>query len=203
MDMKQDTSLRRSISPAWADHPANAFALLLAVFALHLLIRINLHGSLERDEAEIVYLTQQLQLGYGTQPPLYAWLQWLTFSVFGLNRFSLLVLKDLILVTLYVGMYRMARPMIGIHGAVAASASLLLFPQIGWESMRDLTHSVLLTSIACSTLWCYFAVLRKPSVGRYILFGALAGLGLQTKYNFAIFLGGLTCASLLDRKSVV
>lgn len=90
--------------------------------------------------------------------------------------------------------------MIGIHGAVTASASLLLFPQIGWESMRDLTHSVLLTSIACSTLWCYFAVLRKPSVGRYILFGALAGLGLQTKYNFAIFLGGLTCASLLVRE---
>lgn len=175
-------------------------AALLAYFAAHLLIQTTVNGSLERDEAEIVYLTQQLQLGYGTQPPLYAWLQWLAFSIFGLNNFSLALLKVLILLALYLGMYRAARPLIGVHGALAAAASLVLFPQIGWESLRDLTHSVLLTSIACSTLWCYFAVLRHPGAGRYALFGLLVGLGLQTKYNFGIFLTGLICASLLVRE---
>lgn len=190
----------RDAAQAIRGEQGHLLAALLTYFAAHLLIQVTVDGSLERDEAEIVYLTQQLQLGYGTQPPLYAWLQWLAFALFGLNCFSLALLKVLILVALYLSMYRAARPLIGVHGASAAAASLVLFPQIGWESLRDLTHSVLLTSIACSTLWCYFAVLRKPSTGRYALFGLLVGLGLQTKYNFGIFLTGLICASLLVRE---
>ncbi len=190
----------RDAAQAIRGEQGHLLAALLTYFAAHLLIQVTVDGSLERDEAEIVYLTQQLQLGYGTQPPLYAWLQWLAFALFGLNCFSLALLKVLILVALYLSMYRAARPLIGVHGASAAASSLVLFPQIGWESLRDLTHSVLLTSIACSTLWCYFAVLRKPSTGRYALFGLLVGLGLQTKYNFGIFLTGLICASLLVRE---
>jgi hypothetical protein len=190
----------RDAAPTIRGEQGHLLAALLVYFAAHLLIQMTVGGSLERDEAEIVYLAQQLQLGYGTQPPLYAWLQWLAFSLFGLNCFSLALLKVLILVALYLGMYRAARPLIGAQGALAAAASLALFPQIGWESLRDLTHSVLLTSIACSTLWCYFAVLRKPRAGRYALFGLLVGLGLQTKYNFGIFLTGLICASLLVRE---
>lgn len=173
---------------------------LLAYFMAYVAIRVATQGSLERDEAEIVYLTQRLELGYGTQPPLYAWLQWLAFSVFGLNRFSLAVLKGLILAVTYFGMYRLARPFVGRHGAVAAAASLVLFPQIGWESLRDLTHSVLLTCAACCALWCYTAILRKQDIARYALFGLVAGLGMQTKYNFAIFLAGLACASLMVRE---
>ncbi|WP_184239536.1 glycosyltransferase family 39 protein [Massilia timonae] len=190
----------RDAAPTIRGEQGHLLAALLAYFAAHLLIQMTVTGSLERDEAEIVYLTQRLQLGYGTQPPLYAWLQWLAFSMFGLNLFALALLKVLILLALYLGMYRAARPLIGVHGALAAAASLVLFPQIGWESLRDLTHSVLLTSVACSTLWCYFAVLRKPGAGRYALFGLLVGLGLQTKYNFGIFLTGLVCASLLVRE---
>jgi len=190
----------RDAAPTIRGEQGHLLAVLLAYFAAHLLIQMTVTGSLERDEAEIVYLTQRLQLGYGTQPPLYAWLQWLAFSMFGLNLFALALLKVLILLALYLGMYRAARPLIGVHGALAAAASLVLFPQIGWESLRDLTHSVLLTSVACATLWCYFAVLRKPDAGRYALFGLLVGLGLQTKYNFGIFLAGLVCATLLVRE---
>ncbi len=172
-------------------------AILLAYFIAYLIIRISFGGSLERDEAEAVYLTQQLQFGYGTQPPLYAWLQWLTFSLFGLNRFSLTALKCLILIGIYISLYRIGRPLLGVRAALAATASLVFFLQIGWESLRDLTHSVLLTSIACATLWCYFALLREQKAERYALLGLLVGLGLQTKYNFALFLTGLVCTSLL------
>ncbi len=180
--------------------PIIFLAALLVYFFAYLLVRINFGGSLERDEAEIVHITQHLQLGYGTQPPLYAWLQWLVFSLFGLSRFSLAVLKDLILVGMYVGMYRTARPLLGVPAALATAASLVLFPQIGWESLRDLTHSVLLTSLACATLWCYFALLNKQNASRYALLGLLIGLGMQTKYNFGIFVAGLICASLLVRE---
>lgn len=182
------------------DQSATPYLVALAFyFFLQFLIRICLSDSLELDEAELVFLTQQVHPGYGTQPPLYAWMQRLMFSVFGLNLFSLAALKNLLLLAAYLFTFQVARPMLGSNGAMAAAASLLFFPQIGWESQRDLSHSVLLTTLAGATLWQYFAVLRNPSVLGYAFFGLLIGLGMQSKYNFAAFLISLACASLLVR----
>jgi hypothetical protein len=167
----------------------------LAFFA----IRLAEHGTLERDEAEIVYLTQHLRLGYGTQPPLYAWLQWLGFQAFGIDRFSVLLPKTLALCATGIAMFQVSRVLIGLRGAAAATASLALFLQIGWEALRIQTHSVLLTTIACATLWLYFALLRRPTLGRYACFGLLCGLGLQTKYNYGVFVACVLGASLLVR----
>jgi 4-amino-4-deoxy-L-arabinose transferase-like glycosyltransferase len=172
--------------------------LALLVWCLAFLaIRLAEHGTLERDEAEIVYLTQHLRLGYGTQPPLYAWLQWLVFQAFGIDRFSLLILKTAILSATCIAMYQTARSLLGRRGAVAATASLALFLQIGWEALRIQTHSVLLTAIAAATLWLYFALLQRPTLARYAGFGVLCGLGLQTKYNYGVFLACVLGASLL------
>jgi hypothetical protein len=174
-----------------------ALTLVLAYFLAYVLVRIVTPGALDRDEAEIVYLTQELRLGYGTQPPLYAWLQWLVFAVFGIDRFALVILKALALAAAYVAMYHAGRPLVGRNAALAAAASLALFPQIGWETLRIQTHSVLLVTLACATLACYVALLKKPDLPRYVLLGLLCGLGLQTKYNFGVFLAGIACASLL------
>lgn len=172
-------------------------AALAFYFLLHLLIRINLSDSLELDEAEAVFHSQRPAWGYGSQPPLYNWLQWLFFSVFGLNLFALALLKNLLLAATYLCTWFLARPLIGIHAATAAASSLILFPQIGWESQRDLTHSVLLTCVASATLWGYFALLRNPARSRFALLGLLVGLGLIAKYNYVIFLGGLVAASVV------
>lgn len=171
-----------------------------AYFFLHVLIRVNLSHSLELDEAEVVFFSQDLRLGYGPQPPLYTWLQWIFFSVFGLKLFSISLLKNLLLLATYLCMFITARPLVGVHGAMAASVSLIFFPQIAWESQRDQTHSVLLTTFASATLCCYFSVLHKPTVARHVLLGVLIGLGLQTKYNFAVFLAGLAFASLVVKE---
>jgi hypothetical protein len=173
--------------------------MLLAWCLAFLAIRLAEHGTLERDEAEIVYLTQHLRLGYGTQPPLYAWLQWLFFEAFGIGRFSLLILKTLALACTGIAMFQVSRGLLGRRGAMATTASLALFLQVGWEALRIQTHSVLLTAIACATLWLYFALLRRPTLARYAGLGLLCGLGLQTKYNYGVFLGCIIAASLLVR----
>ena len=170
---------------------------LLAWCLAFLAIRLAEHGTLERDEAEIVYLTQQLRLGYGTQPPLYAWLQWLVFAAFGIDRFALLILKTCAMAVTCIAMFQVARSLVGRRAALAVSASLALFPQVAWEAMRIQTHSVLMTAIAAATLWCYVALLRKPSLLRYAGFGLLCGLGLQAKYNYGVFLAAVLGASLL------
>ncbi|MCL1886485.1 MAG: glycosyltransferase family 39 protein [Betaproteobacteria bacterium] len=182
------------------DLSGTIFLLLIAAyFLLQAVIRINLGNMLDNDEAEQVLLFQHLAWGYDTQPPLYNWLQSLMFACFGVNVFSLAVLKNLLLFGTYASMFYLARPLVGTAAAIAVSASLLLLPQIVWESQRDLTHSVLLTWMACVTLWCYFSLLRNPVAWRYALFGLLIGLGLQSKYNFILFVFALACSSLLIR----
>jgi 4-amino-4-deoxy-L-arabinose transferase-like glycosyltransferase len=191
--------MQQQITYSGRDQSAAIFFLVLAAyFVLQIVIRVSMPDSLEIDEAEQAFVFQQLRPGYGSQPPLYAWLQWLMFSIFGVNLFALAALKNLLLFGTYFGMFRLARPLIGVTGAIAASASLILLPSISWESHVDRTHSVLLTFLACATLWCYFALLRHPTTERYALFGLLVGLGLQSKYNFAVFIAGLASASLLS-----
>lgn len=194
------TAPRRLVGDA-LQRPAFAFPFALALyFLLHLLIRISLSDSLELDEAEAVFHSQRLAFGYGSQPPLYNWLQWLFVSAFGLELFSLALLKNLLLLATYLCTWFLARPLIGVRAATAASMSLILFPQIGWESQRDLTHSVLVTCLASATLWCYFALLRKPVRSRFAMLGLLVGLGLIAKYSFAVFLVGLAASSYLVKE---
>ena len=174
--------------------------LLAAYFILHVVVRVTLTDALAMDESEQALAYAHLRLGYGTQPPLYSWLQWLFFSVFGFKVLAFALLKNLILFALYAGLFLLARPLIGTGAAITASASMLLMPEIAWESQRDLTHTVLLTAISCWTLCCYFGMLRKPSAWRYALFGLLIGCGLLSKYNYTVFIGGLACASLIVRE---
>ncbi|MEW6370183.1 MAG: glycosyltransferase family 39 protein [Pseudomonadota bacterium] len=173
---------------------------LAAYFLLQLVLRVTSPAVLDLDEAEAILMSQHLQLGYGSQPPLYAWLQWLMFSLFGVNLLALSVQKNLLLFLTYLAMFYTARAFIGMGSATIVAASLVLLPQLGWESQRDLTHSVLATCMAALTLWCYVSLLRYRSRTRYALFGLLIGLGLQSKYNFAVFACGLLAASLLVRE---
>ncbi|MDN4038905.1 MULTISPECIES: glycosyltransferase family 39 protein [Massilia] len=189
------------IASAYPKRAGTNFLLALgAYFVLQIILRTSSPAVLDLDESEQVLAFQHLQLGYGSQPPLYAWLQWLMFSVFGVNRFALSFLKNLLLFGTYLAMFHAARSLVGITGGIIVAASLVLFPQIGWESQRDLTHSVLMTCMAALTLWCYFALLHHPGKMRHALFGLLIGLGLQSKYNFALFALALTMASLLVRE---
>jgi 4-amino-4-deoxy-L-arabinose transferase-like glycosyltransferase len=176
----------------------NGFLLALAsYFLLQLVIRVAQQGALALDEAEQVFDSQQLLLGYGSQPPLYAWLQWLVFEVVGVSHFGLAVLKNTVLFALYACVCQLARLLVGTLAAAASAASLVLMVPLGWDAAIDRTHSLLATALAAGALWNYFALLRKPGRLSRPLLGLLIGLGMQSKYNFAIFVIGLAAASLM------
>jgi hypothetical protein len=178
-----------------------AFLLALGVyFLLQVVIRVVQQGALELDEAEQVFDAQQLLLGYGSQPPLYAWLQWLVFQIAGVSHFGLAVLKNALLFALYASVFQLARQQLGTLAAAAISSSLVLLVPLGWEAQIDRTHSLLATALAAGALWTYFALVRKPDRLRRVLLGLLLGLGMQSKYNFVIFVAALAAASLLVRE---
>ncbi|MEO7678042.1 MAG: glycosyltransferase family 39 protein [Verrucomicrobiota bacterium] len=178
---------------------------MLIYFGLQTVLRVWISGTVDLDESEQLVLTQKFCLGYGSQPPLYTWMQMLFFRVFGVSVFALALLKNLLLFSIYLFTYLNVRFVTRsqICGALGA-VSLLFIPQVSWESQRDLTHSILATASVVATLFLFLR-LRSNSWSDYILFGVSAALGVLSKYNYLAFLFGLIVAatSLSRFRSVI
>ena len=178
-----------------------ALLFIAAYFFAHFIIRILAPTSLELDESAELVRTQFLSLGYGTQPPLYTWVLILLFSLFGANVWVLAVFKSLLLFGTYGFVYASSKKL-GFAPSIAllTSGSMLLFPQIGWESQRDLTHTVLATFAASGFFYLFISIVKSPRTLHYLLLGLFAGIGLLAKYNFALFLAAIFFTALLIPK---
>jgi 4-amino-4-deoxy-L-arabinose transferase-like glycosyltransferase len=174
-----------------------AFVLLASYFALQALLRWLVSDSAELDESEQLLWTQMWSWGYGSDPPLYTWLQILTFHVTGTNVLGLALLKNLLLFGAFVATFYGAKEVARDEQvAVLAALSLLLFPEITWESQRDLTHSVLATALAAATFWVAVRVIRFESPFDYAALGVCLGLGTLSKYSYVLFALGLAASAL-------
>ncbi|UTW03109.1 glycosyltransferase family 39 protein [Amphritea atlantica] len=178
------------------------FLFLLAGYVLvHLLVRLAMGGTLELDEAEQLILGQQLELGYNTQPPLYSWLQWLFFQMFGAGVLALALLKSLPLFCIYLFSWLTAGKLIDNQRiAMLAAFSLFLIPSIAWESVRDLTHTVLATAIAAATFYTVIRIYQNRSLTGYIVLGVLLASGMLAKYSFGLLVLSLLLAALSIRE---
>ena len=176
--------------------PSGPLLLLAGYFLLQWVLRITMGGGFELDESEQLIFGQRLQIGYSADPPLYTWLQIPLLRLLGEGAAAIALLKNLLLFLSYTCCYFIGRQAgLSVERAGLAALSLILLPQIGWESQRDLTHSVLVTSVAAASLWALLALLNgRRGPGQYALLGLLFGLGLLSKYNFAIFILAATIA---------
>jgi len=181
----------------------NYLYLVALYFALFFIIRIYLGGSLERDEAEQMFLYNNLSLGYGTQPPLYTWVQQLFFYIFGSNLIALALLKNILLFSAYFFIYKSTYILTKNKTiSIIAIASMFLIPPCAWECQRDLTHTVIALTTSSITLY-YILYLREKNklfVKNFIILGILTALMMLSKYNLIIFIIALIIASLFDNK---
>lgn len=192
---------------------ATILCLLAGYFLLHVAVRVTVSSSLELDEAEQLVLGQTLSWGYGSKPPLYSWLQFGFFRLFGESVLALSLLKNLLLFGTYLFTFLAAqRATSRADTAMVGALSLLLIPQIAWESQRDLTHSVLATTLAALTLYLFLRLGQERRTALYMAFGVTVGLGLLAKFNFALLplvlvLAGLTLPgarpALVDRRCLL
>ncbi len=154
-------------------------------------------GTADRDQAEQLLLSQSWQLGYGPQPPLYTYLVKLSFLVTGPALGTLMVLKVALLSLLVAALLGIGRELaFSPRQQVIALSGLTLIPQIVWESQRDLTHTVLATSMAALTLLQLLRLQRQPAPAGYAALGLLAAAGLLSKYNYGLFLTSLVISAL-------
>ena len=160
-----------------------------AYFCVQAAIRISISSSVRIDEAQQFVVGQWLAWGYDAQPPLYNWLQYGVFEIFGTSVASLAILKNLLLFLVYLAYHALAKQLLTDKRLAAlATLSLLTMPQMFWQAQRDLTHTV--GTLLAVVLFIYFVVttIRRPTVASYAMIGLWAGLGMLTKYNFALII---------------
>ncbi|MBC56308.1 MAG: hypothetical protein CL814_05170 [Confluentimicrobium sp.] len=171
-------------------------AAITTYFALQTVLRLWLGGALETDEAEMMVMTPGLRWGYGPQLPLYNWLQWVLFELFGRDLFALSLLKNLLLWATYLFVFIGLRLFVPAGVAAAGALSLYLIPDVAWEAQRATTHSNMLLFTSAITLAAFLWVLKT---GRWAAYGALGlaiGLGGLAKYNYWLVPIGLIAAAL-------
>ncbi|MEX2450191.1 MAG: glycosyltransferase family 39 protein [Rhodospirillales bacterium] len=170
-------------------------------FLLLLALRITLfHGSSE-DDAEQLFFSQAVSWGYKVnQPPLYTWLVILLQKAVGVSEASVAIVKYSALFAIYYFIYRAAEEIFDdtVYAALSTLSLLAIF-YINWDAVVNYSHTVLMAAFLAATL---FAVLRLPArngILSYVVLGALLGLGLLSKYNFALFLVPLAIAAAASK----
>ena len=161
-----------------------------------LLIRLALSPSLTPDEADLALFSQSLAWGYSEQPPLYSWLVWVAVRVFGLNIFSLTLVRLLLLGSVHLALYALARRLPGARLAPLTCFSLFLLPVFAWNAANYLTHTLLLCAVFLATVRQVLLLPRRRHARSYALLGLWLGLGLLSKYNGALFAAALLLAAL-------
>jgi lipopolysaccharide core galacturonosyltransferase RgtB len=192
--------------PSWLKAPAGQRPYLLPIILagyglLHVLIRLLISESTELDEAEQLLLSQSFAIGYTDQPPLYTWLLIGVEAILGVNILSLAILKNLLLFITHLCLFLAARIILSdAYMAALTTLSLWLVPQIAWESHRDLTHSVLVTSISSGFFYVMVTLLHSGQTRQYLLLGCLLSLGALSKHSFLFFAAALLAAVLSQRE---
>jgi len=177
------------------------FTIFLACyFVASVAFRLLRSDSFELDETEQILWAQVWLPGYSSQPPAYPYAVMLVFALFGESVFSLVLLKYALVITSLFLYYRLAFVVFRkATVAEAAALSLLLMPEVLWETQVDRANSVMTLTLVVAGLYAFLFLLRDRRMGNYMVFGFIAGLGVLCKYNFVLFLGALLAASLFFR----
>ena len=148
------------------------------------------------DESEQILWAQSLSLGYGPQPPLYTWLQWTVCQLLGPSVLALAVLKHALIALTYCLAWLTGRLLLNEKGAWWVAAGLLLMPPFGWDSLRDQTHTVMVTAMTMGLWWAVLRQVRHPQPINFVLIGLFCALGMLSKYSYAMLIGALFAASM-------
>jgi 4-amino-4-deoxy-L-arabinose transferase-like glycosyltransferase len=213
MTVRLDVDPTPATVSAAIDFASRHFAVVIAAyFALQAAIRIAVSPELGMDDAELVLLTRSWDWGYGSQPPLYTWLQATVFAIAGESLASVILLKNALLATTCVFVHRTALRVLGDPlAALAAAMSLFLLPQVAWESQRALSHTVLAVAVSSILLLVTVRLVEERRTTDYLLAGALIAAGLLSKLNVVYFVAALAAAAvttpagraaLFDRRSL-
>lgn len=179
-----------------------AMAWVLASLSLIAILGIaHMKPSLELEDAEQAYYSQWWRLGYDDQPPLYTWLQIVLNAPFGLSKFSLALLRGILFSSVLLALYQLGKKLMKdperAQWVVLSSALLPVFADFAF---RRLSHTLLLCLVVLLTTFVLARLVERKSPGNYLGLGLCLGIGMLTKYNFALFVFALALSGLVSKE---
>ncbi len=171
---------------------------LLALAAVKVLLWAAVGGRYGFHRDELYYLIggRQLDLGYVDHPLLVPWLARLSESLFGLSLMPLRLLSTLASAALVVGAGALAARLGGGRRAqLLAGLAVLVCPF--FLMTQNLFQTVPLDQLVWTAAFLALAALLADGGGRWwLVFGAVTGVGLLTKYT-VLALGASVVIALL------
>ena len=174
------------------------YVIALVYFALHLATSTR-YGYF-RDALYYLACSEHLAFGYVDQPPLIALLGWVARHTLGTSLPALLFWPALAGAARIVFIAAFARELGARRFGILLAAALAATPGVWWV----IDHQFAMNCLE-PLLWggLAFVVLRLINSGNpklWLVFGAIAGVGLQSKYSIVIFASALIAGLLLTRQ---
>ncbi|MFN3867800.1 MAG: glycosyltransferase family 39 protein [Hyphomicrobiaceae bacterium] len=171
----------------------------IVYIVLHAGFRLLASDVLGEDDTLEQIMVQELRLGYeARQPPLYDWVLYSVQRLTGPSVVSFLAIKYAALLATALLIYTAAfRILADRLWALLTVESLALIYQIAWRYHEGFTHEVLAMVAVAATLNAFLRLYDHGRWSDYLLFGVIAGLGLLTEPNFAVYQLCLWGAALL------
>jgi len=168
-------------------HP---YVLLALYLVIHVFIRLFFSQTLQVDDAEQIRLSQEFLLGYPIpQPPMYSWLSWGVFQIFGTGLLALTLLKyAFITLTFWFTWLVSGQLFQHLQTRYIATFSYLLMPSFAWHMHQGFTHTILLGFGIILSLHALLSLKDNPVAKNYLYLGVAFGIGLMGKYSFLLFM---------------
>ena len=176
--------------------------LLLALALAKVMIQfagINHYGFF-RDEFYYVACGEHLAWGYVDQPPLVALVAWFARHTLGDSMFAIRLLPVLAGAAVVYVTGRIGRELgAGLFGQFLAAGSILLAPAyLAFDSFFSMNAFEPLIWALCA--WIVILIVNGGSQKLWLLFGGIAGVGLENKHTMLVFGFALVASLLLTRQ---
>lgn len=177
------------VIPGFPGSFRNSGLLLTFLAVCKLLIQfagINHYGYF-RDELYYIACGEHLAWGYVDQPPLIAFVAWLTRHLFGTSLFATRLFPALAGAAIVYCTGRLARELGGSMFAEFLAASAVLFAPIylAFDSFLSMNAFEPLIWLLCA--WIAIRIVKGANPRWWLAFGVLAGVGLLNKHTMLVF----------------
>ena len=143
------------------------------------------------DEAQYWLWSKNLDFGYYSKPPMIAFLINLSTNIFGDTEAGTRFLSPIIHCGTAFAIFALAKNLYSSHIGRLAALTYITFPAIFFSSM------LISTDVPILLIWTlalnqFYKAVESMHLKNWLMLGVLFGLGMLTKYHFAIFgLAGL------------
>ena len=175
--------------------PAIVTCIAAAKLCLHLLTASR-YGPF-RDELYYVACSEHLGAGYVDHPPLIAFVTWLARHSFGDSLLALRLLPAAAGAALVWLSGVLAREMGGGRFAQAMAALAVLFVPYYLILQHWMTMNAFEPLMWTACAWCIVRTINADNPRFLLLFGILAGVGMENKYSIAFLIVGVVAGLVM------